>query len=775
MGSLLRSVGLATLAVSNLVSSSALPGALDLSSSEDAQNGVINSTAAFASKSSSGSSASWPLNLHQAVDYYPSQWSESYWEEDAAKMRNASISYVRIGEFDWALFEPQDGVYNWTILDRAFDLLHRHDIKVILGTPAETPPLWAVQNYDILGQDNTRAYRLFGSRHHFSFSSKDYRMLTRRITDKLAQRYGRHPALGAWQLSNEYGCHDTTREFSPKARGAFQGWLQEKYGDIATLNEKQGRVFWSSQFNNFSDIQTPTQEVTESNPGLRLDWFKFSSDQVISFAKESVDIIRRHSDAPITTNFMGGFTDFDLFKFQHVNKLDFAAFDNYPLGNLESQSWQSDANKVAHMRTGDPDFQSLHYALVREMGKGKFGVMEMQPGPVNWATTNPSPLAGMVRLWIHELFAHGASLSNIFRWREVPFAEEQMHAAMLRRDNVEDLAFKEQQEVVADLDKMKEAGLLKDADDGKGDSLAPVWATQRNHSDVAVLYDFTAPWVLEANPQGGSWDTSTFTDYPFVFLELLSNWHTALRRLGLEVDVVGPWSDLSKYKLVVAPTIPMIGSELENALSKYNGSLIVGPRSASKVQTLSIPEGLPPAKGVLRDRLPIKITRVESLRSDGGDVMTNTLDGSDYDVTAWSEWLECYRGSKNATGEPEFRFKGYRDGAPGSCTHTTDDGRKTRYVGWYALQDSMMPVFAKAAQEVGIKTIVGTDPSATDLDLGDSVRYTKHGRALYVVNYSPQQGNVTAIPDGAELVFGGVGGDDSKIAPAGVNLYKLSE
>lgn len=511
MGGLVRQTAVFTLAALQLVSGFVLP---ETSAFE------VFAANANSNTSSAGSSSRWGNNLHLAVDYYPSQWdAKTYWEDDASRMRAANITHIRIGEFDWALYEPEDGKYDWTDLDRSFDLLHRHGLKVILGTPSETPPLWAVKNYDILGWDQYRRPRLFGSRHHFSFSSQDYRKLNKRVTEALARRYGSHPALSAWQLSNEYGCHSTTRDYSPHAKNAFQQWLKEKYGDIKTLNKKQGRVFWSSQFDSFESIDVPTGEVTESNPALRLDFFTFSSDQVISFAKETVDAIRKHSDRAVTTNYMGGFNDFDLYKFQHVNQLDLSTLDSYPLGNEQSQPWESDDKKAKYLRTGSPDFQSMHFEIMRTMGKdGKWGIMEQQPGPVNWASVNPSPLAGMVRLWLHEIFAHGASLANIFRWREVPFAEEQMHAGMLRYDNVEDLAFKEQQEVVAELAKMQDAGLLEA---GSGNTTAPKWAedSQRGHSEIALLYDFTAPWVIEANPQGGSWDTNTFKDFTFVFFQ----------------------------------------------------------------------------------------------------------------------------------------------------------------------------------------------------------------------------------------------------------------
>lgn len=780
----LHAAALLGLTAFNLASSSTLPnnargdtGFFDINALARDFHG--NSTAAV----SDNSGAVWKKHLNFAVDWYPSQWDEAeYWESDAAAQRNASLSYVRVGEFDWALFEPQEGVYDWSIMDKTFELLHKNNLKVILGTPEETFPLWAVQKYDILPKGNDLHYRRFGSRHHFSFSSPDARMLSKRIVTKLAQRYGKHPALGGWQISNELGCHDTVRTFDSHAETAFQGWLAHKYdNNITLLNQKQGRVFWSSQFNKFSDITVPTQEVTESNPAHRLDWFTFSSDQVISFAKQVSDTIRRYSNAPITTNFMDGFLQFDHHKLAKENIVDFSTHDVYPLGNLESSAWMSDENKVKYMRTGHVDFQTFHHSLNRHLGNGKFGVMELQPGgPVNWAQTNPSPFVGMLRVWLHEIFANGGSLSNIFRWREVPFAEEQYHAGMYRRDNVPDTGYYDQQAAVADIKKMQEAGLLVSTSNED----APRWAedSELAQADVALILDYNAAFVLEAQPQGGVWDTSTFTDFTFIYQQLVTEWYVALRRLGIDVDVIGPYTSLKGYKVVVAPSLPQIHSELDGHLNVYNGSLIVGPRTASKVSTLSIPKGLPPSAGAIRERLPITVTRVESLRSDSGDQVSLGSADDDaqqqtWNVTAWSEWLECSRDNNNTTGTsssstPEFTFKGYRNGSPASCSHTTSDGRKSHYIGWYALSDSLVPYFANVAAAAGVKTATGADVSA-NADLGDYVRFIRHGRALYAVNYSNQQRDVKGVPSDAQLVVGGVDGDMAKIAPVGVNVYKL--
>lgn len=157
-----------------------------------------------------------------AVDYYPSQWPEWMWESDVAQMRDNNISYVRINEFDWSVLEPTEGQYNFTLLDKTLDLFAKNGIKAIVGTPTASPPNWIMQKYDVNHVDVTNATLIFGSRRHYSFSSFDYRNLSQGITQKLAERYGNSSTVVAWQLDNEFGCHDTVHSYDHNAAIRFR-------------------------------------------------------------------------------------------------------------------------------------------------------------------------------------------------------------------------------------------------------------------------------------------------------------------------------------------------------------------------------------------------------------------------------------------------------------------------------------------------------------------------------------------------------------------------
>ena len=260
-------------------------------------------------------------------------------------MVDMGLSRVRIGEFAWSRIEPAPGQFDWGWLDRAVETLHAAGLGIIMGTPTATPPKWLTDRHpEILAVDSGGRPRKFGSRRHYCFSSPVYAEQSARIVDAMAQRYGVHPAIVAWQTDNEYGCHDTVLSYSDAAAEAFRYWLAAKYGEVSALNAAWGNVFWSMEYRHFAEIDLPNLTVTEPNPAHVLDFRRFSSNQVVRYNRMQADILRAASSGrDIIHNFMGFFTDFD----HHVvgADLDVASWDSYPLGFLE-QFWFSEIGRA---------------------------------------------------------------------------------------------------------------------------------------------------------------------------------------------------------------------------------------------------------------------------------------------------------------------------------------------------------------------------------------------------------------------------------------------
>jgi beta-galactosidase len=635
------------------------------------------------------------------VCYYPEQWPESLWPDDARRMRAIGLSRVRIGEFAWSRIEPEPGRFDWAWLDRAVAILHEAGLEVVLGTPTATPPKWLVDaKLDILAWDEQGRPRRFGSRRHYCFSSAAYREEAARICTAVSERYGRHPAVVSWQTDNEYGCHDTILSYSPGAAAAFRRWLAARYTSVDALNAAWGNVFWSQEYRSFEEVDPPNLTVTEANPAHRMDYQRFASDEVVSFNRTQTEIIRRHSPGrDVVHNFMGFFTGFDHFAVSA--HLDVATWDSYPLGFLD-QGWDDPATKLLYLRQGHPDFAAFHHDLYRGCGRGRMWVLEQQPGPVNWAPNNPAPLPGMVRLWTLEAAAHGAELVSFFRWRQAPFGQEQMHAGLLRPDSSDGPAAAEVADVAAELRRLP--------------------AAQPGRAQVALLFSYEAQWMLGIQPQGEAFDP----------LRLAFEFYTAVRALGLDVDILPPDADLSGYQLIIAPSLPVI----DDKLAAGPAHMLFGPRSGSKTLDFQIPGELPP--GPLQQRLPLRVTAVESLCPG----YSEAVPGSAGAVINWLEHVETALAPRLST-------------AGGRGLWYQKD--HVHYLAGWPDATLLLEIIATMAAECGLRV----------RPLPEGLRLRRHGDVQFAFNYAPHEIDLAGLmPEGATLLLGSL-----KLASAGVAAW----
>lgn len=626
------------------------------------------------------------------VCYYPEHWPEAIWAEDAARMKLMGITYVRIGEFAWSRIEPRRTNFEWAWLDTAMDTLAAAGLKIVLGTPTTTPPKWLMDECpDITPYDEQGRPRGFGSRRHYTFSSETYKAESRRIVEALAKRYGTHQGLAGWQTDNEYGCHDTVLSYGPEDLKAFRNWLRHTYQTPEQLNEAWGNVFWSMELQSFDQVSLPILTVTEANPAAKLDFRRFQSSQVAAYDKMQCDIIRAHSPGRfITHNMMGFFTEYDHWPLGE--QLDFVSWDSYPAGFTERFPF-SEAEHIRWAQTAHPDIAAFNHDIYRGVGRGKFWVMEQQPGPVNWAPWNPIPKPGMVRLWSWEAFAHGAEVVSYFRWRQAPFAQEQMHAG-LNLPGLQELSpgGKEAAKVGAEL---KELGAMPSSAKAK----------------VAMVFDYEAQWVIEIQPQGKD----------FRYVELAFRWYEAARRLGLDIDIMRPGQSLKGYALVLVPSLPIVSDAVERAFKEADGVVLYGPRTGSKTRHFATPANLPP--GPLQSLLGIRIIEVSSLRPGLVENVSGKISGT---ASRWTEHLETNTKTlaRFADGKPALVAK-----------------NKHHYLACWpddALLEKLMQMITKVAK---LKT----------LKLPPHIRLRRRGNLVFAFNYGPK---AWALPKGVKPLIG---------------------
>ena len=636
--------------------------------------------------------------MRTGVCYYPEHWPEERWTIDAAHMRRLGITVVRIGEFAWSRLEDADGTLHFDWLVRAIDTLHQAGLSVVMGTPTATPPRWMLDKYpDMLALDENGKSRGFGSRRHYCFSFTPYVDECRRIVSALAKCIGTHPGVIAWQTDNEYGCHSTSMSYSEHALHAFRQWCEKRYTTINGLNHAWGNVFWSMEYDHFRQIGLPVGSVTESNPAHQLAFWRFSSDQIALFNKAQVEILRKLSPGrDILHNFMGNFVEFDH---HDVSKdLNIASWDNYPLGFLTRDN-ADPVDQARFLRTGHPDGSAFHHDLYRGCCNGRWWVMEQQPGPVNWAPYNPSPLPGMVRLWGWEAFAHGAEVMSYFRWRQAPFAQEQTHTGLLLSNAEDDVATSEVRQLNEELHRLR---LPRAADETSGNTATNMLKV---HSSVAIVFSYAGNAIQDIQLPGGQ------TYSPLAFCQRV---YSACRQWGVNVDVVSSKAQLDDYKLIIlcnnSEDDPEFVEHLINSRQHSRATLAMFPGTGSRNSEYELPESLPP--GAFQNLIPIKVVRSESL-PDTEQLIASNASGSSWHCIQWRERV-------HSQIEPHARF------SDGWGFHYSQDG--VHYINAIPEQTDLVALIGKLLKESKINA----------RELGPFLRTQQFGPYRLAINFGPE-------------------------------------
>ncbi len=451
--------------------------------------------------------------LMHGGDYNPEQWLDmsEVLDTDIVRCREAKINTVTVGIFSWAKLEPKEGEYRFEWLEEIIDRLHGNGISVILATPSGARPHWMADKYpEVLRVNAMRQRNLFGGRHNHCLSSPIYREKVRRINTELVKRLGAHPAVKMWHISNELGgeCH------CELCQKAFRGWLKKKYQTIEALNKSWWTTFWSHTYDSFDQIESPSPLGEMSVTGLKLDWRRFISDQTIDYMEDEIRAIRdAGSDLPVTTNLMYHFYEIDYFRL--AEKIDIASWDNYPSWH-KREEWET-ARDTA-----------FWHDVIRSLKRKPFFLMESCPGATNWKDVSKLKRPGMLTATSLQSIAHGSDGAMYFQMRKGRGAAEKLHGAVIDHyDGNDTRTFRD----------VCEAGEMLEA-------LSEVAGTTTK-SEAAVIFDWDNRWALDGSEGPRNKDLH--------YQECVEKSYRALRRQGLNVDVIDQKCSLAPYRFVAAP------------------------------------------------------------------------------------------------------------------------------------------------------------------------------------------------------------------------------
>ena len=639
----------------------------------------------------------FPSRILYGADYNPEQWPESVWQEDMRLMKLARVNMASINIFSWAALEPRPGEYHFETLDKIMDMLAEHGIAADLATATASPPTWMSRLYpDMLPVTRDGKRMSHGSRQHYCPNSSDYRRAAAALARRLAERYRAHPALAMWHANNEYGCH-TPACYCDRCAAVFRAWLQARYQTLDGLNDAWGTSFWSQYYNDWQDILPPRLSPAQNNPGQRLDYYRFMSDSLLGRYLAEADILREVTpNIPITTNFMVAFKPADYFAWaQHV---DIVSFDLYPPHTAPAWSTAFSHDLMRSLKGGQPHL-----------------MMEQTPGQVNWMPQNPQKRPGNSRLQNLQAIAHGADGTLYFQWRQSRAGAEKFHSAIVPVDgNEQSRIFRQAAQIGAELAK-----------------IAPAVVGSRVQAQVAILVDWQNWWAVEYLP--GPSDR-------LHYWEQLQNCYRALHRLNVAVAMVQSDSDLSNYRLVIAPLLHLLRPGVAQNLEQFvtaGGILLTTFFSGIVDQRDHITlDGYP---GELRKLLGIYVEEFDPWTPQ----MTNEVvigEGAlrgRYPCTLWGEVVHL--AGARALG---VFASDYYAGGPALTEHQFGEG-KAYYIATQGSDELLHGLAALMCREANVTPVMNA-PDGVEV----TRRVRDDGRAAYfLLNHTDQSQQVT-LPSG---------------------------
>jgi len=658
------------------------------------------------------------------VDYYPEQWPRDRWELDARLMADAGLTVVRIAEFAWSRLEPRPGVFELAWLDEVIGILASAGLEVILGTPTAAPPAWLIEQHpEILPVRADGRVQKFGHRRHYCPNQPAMLAASDRIVRALAERFGADERVSAWQIDNELG----GRCYCDTCQTAFQHWLADRYESLPVLNEVWGTVFWSQEYTAWDQIPLPEDAPAPTssafgfgrnapNPGLALDFRRFSSDSLIRFLERQARVLRESCDARqrVTHNLMG-------FHFSEIDyhalgaEVDVVAWSNYPVLDT-SRRWTNPA---------------LSADAMRGLKQAPIWVLEQQVGPLGWQLVR-SPRMGEFRLLSWQAIAHGAELLCYFRWRTARYGTEQHWHGILDANARVGRKYDELRALAAELDS------VRDVLDGA-----------RPSADVALLHDYDSRFALQVQP----------TNPALPYEETVHGHYEALRRLGLGVDVLGLAADLSRYRLVVAPSLYVMDESAAAVLAAYvrgGGVLVLAPRAGMKDRCNAVPER--PLPAWLDELVGLEVTDFMSVAPEDGARIGGALDGR---LHGWYEQVEPTTATMLAS-----YVDGPFAGMPAITERAAGEGTAV-YVAGAADAATLGALYALLAARGGLQVLeLPPDVEAVPLVREDC-------DLLVLLNHSDEE-RVVQLDAGERRVHVGNGGDGNAlpIEPLGVVLIE---
>jgi len=529
------------------------------------------------------------------VAYYPEYMPYDRLDQDVQLMQKAGISVVRIGEFSWGLWEPEDGKFEFAWMDRVVEKLHAAGIRIIMGTPTASIPAWMFKEHpEIVVTRLGGQYLYYGLRQNTDLLNPTYRFYCERVIRKILEHYKNNPAIIGFQIDNETSSAGAANH---DVQTGFQEYLKAKFKTVDELNKIWGLNYWGQRLNDWTEL--PVRDGIIS-PGWKLEWERYQQWLTTDFLAWQASIVNEYKrpDQFVLHDFAGP-------PRPEVNELDVSRTLDITAANPYHDTQDGFDGEVSS-RVGD---------YMRSLKNTNYLITETNAEAIGWDSKEQyPPYDGQLRLDVYTHASSGANMVEYWHWHSIHYGQETYWKGVLGHDLQPGRAYEEVSRTAHELQR-----------------IGPEIVDLQRKNQVAILYSNDSYYGTE-----------------FMRFSDRVNYHTierqmyrALYRANLGVDFVFPEStNLSNYKVILVPPLYVASDGVLRKLVEYvrsGGNLVLTFKSGfcneySTVRWEMAPGPLREAAGVHYQEFS-SLLHPLALRDDPFHT------GADNLVTTWAEML----------------------------------------------------------------------------------------------------------------------------------------
>ncbi|GGG14348.1 beta-galactosidase [Paenibacillus albidus] len=666
--------------------------------------------------------------LRYGVAYYDEYMPYERLEQDIAMMLEAGINVVRIAESTWSTHEPQNGVFDFTSVDRVLDAMHAAGIEVIVGTPTYAVPAWLVKEHPEVLAVTAKGPGRYGARQIMDITSPAYLFHAERIIRKLIGRVAKHPAVIGYQTDNETKHYETAGD---NVQLQFVKYMREKYGTLAEINNRFGLDYWSNRINSWEEFPSVVGTI---NGSLGAEFARFQRELVTKFLAWQVGLVNEYKQPGqfVTQNF-----DFEWrgYSFGVQPSVDhFAAAEAFDIAGVDIY------HPSQHELTGTEI--SFGGDMARSLKQSNYLVLETQAQ----AFPHWTPYPGQLRLQAFSHLASGANMVAYWHWHSIHNSFETYWKGLLSHDFKPNPVYNEAKTIGRDFREL-------------GSQLADL----RKNNKVAVMVSNEALTAMEwfKLPDGKNYN------------DVVRWLYDELYRMNVECDFIQPsCPELSRYSLIVVPALYAVDDEPLERLNEYvrqGGHVVYSFKSGFADETVKVRTAVQP--GIISEACGLSYSLFvtpHEVRLKAEPVVAAHEEAlapeADLTVSTWMELLTP------TTAEVLFRYDHPHWGEYAAVTRNRHGQGSATYIGCMASSAVVQSVLKLAVQDSGL---LGPEQELSFPVIVKTGINAANRIIRYIFNYSEQAVPVTYRHEASEELLTGrflAKGETFELEPWGVMI-----